>query len=388
MKEINFNYAATSVKKPMESINAMVEYLTANDFSTPARGGEESLRAGRIELNARMALCELFHVKRPDQIIFTPNVTTGLNMVIGGIVTPNCHVITTSAEHNAVARPLEHLKQKGLIDLTYLPIENGTTLDTENLASYFRPNTGLFVMTHASNVTGAIFPYEQCAAIAKAHGLPFVLDAAQTAGLIDIDFENSLIDVLAFTGHKSLMGPTGTGGFILKSDITDKINPVISGGTGSMSHLLLQPEFLPDKFQPGTPNTLGILGLKASVEFLNKTGIDKILSHELILTRMFMEGIEHTDITIYGPKSHEPRMPVVSFNINGMDNGILGEMLYDEFGIITRSGLHCSPLIHQSMGTYPQGALRASFGYYTSEEEIKYGINAVKKIIDRKRGKL
>ena len=383
MKEINFNYAATSAKKPMESINAMVEYLNANNFSSPARGGEESLRAGRIELDARMALCKLFHVKRPEQIIFTANVTTGLNMVINGIITPGCHVITTQCEHNAVARPLEQLKEQGLIELTYLPVIDGTILETENLTDYFRPNTGLFVMTHASNVTGAILPYEQCAAAAKVHGVPFVLDAAQSAGLIDIDFENSLIDVLAFTGHKSLMGPAGTGGFILKNTIADKISPIISGGTGSMSHLLTQPEFLPDKFQPGTPNILGIIGLSAAVEFLNKTGIDNIFAHELALTRMFMEGITHDDIIIYGPKSHELRMPVVSFNIKGMDNGILGETLYDEFGIVARSGLHCAPLTHQSMGTYPNGALRASFGYYTTEEEIEYGISSINSILNR-----
>ena len=383
MKEINFNYAATSAKKPSESINAMVEYLSANDFSSPARGGEESLRAGRIELEARMAFCELFNVKRPEQIIFTANVTTALNMVINGIVTPGSHVITTSAEHNAVARPLEYLKQQGIIELTHLPVQDAAYLDTENLSDYFRPNTNLFVMTHASNVTGAVFPYEKCAAVAKAHGATFVLDAAQTAGLIDIDFENSLIDVLAFTGHKSLMGPSGTGGFILKSEIADKISPVISGGTGSMSHLLTQPDFLPDKFQPGTPNILGIIGLKAAVEFLNKEGLDKIFAHELALTHKFMNGIEHENIIIYGPKSHEIRMPVVAFNINGMDNGILGELLYDEFGIITRSGLHCAPLTHQSMGTYPEGALRAGFGYYTTEGEIEYGIAAVKKIADR-----
>ena len=386
MKEINFNYAATSAKKPTTSINAMVEYLSANNFSSPARGGEESLRAGRIELDARMALSELFNVVRPEQIIFTPNATTGLNMVINGVVNKGMHVITTQVEHNAVARPLEYLKEQGLIDLTYLPVENGTTLDTHNLASYFRPNTGLFIMTHASNVTGAILPYEACAAVAKAHNVPFVLDAAQSAGLINIDFENSLIDALAFTGHKSLMGPAGTGGFILKSHMTDKISPIISGGTGSMSHLLTQPEFLPDKFQPGTPNILGILGLKASVEFLNETGIDKIFAHELKLTRLFMEGIADEDIIIYGPKACEIRMPVVSFNIKGMDNGILGEKLYDEFAIITRSGLHCAPLTHQAIGTYPHGALRASFGYYTTEEEIEYGINAIKKIVNIKRG--
>jgi len=387
MKEINFNYAATSARKPDKSINAMVEYLNANNFSSPARGGEESLRAGRIELETRMALCGLFHVKRPEQIIFTANITTALNMVINGIVKPGSHVITTSAEHNAVARPLEYLKEKGIIELTYLPVANGADLDTGNLDNYFRPNTGLFVMTHASNISGAVFPYEKCAEAANAHGVPFVLDAAQTAGLIDIDFDNSLIDVLAFTGHKSLMGPAGTGGFILKSHMTDKISPVISGGTGSLSHLLTQPEFLPDKFQPGTPNILGLIGLKASAEFINETGMDKIFAHELSLTRMFIEGIADENIVIYGPKSAEMRMPVVSFNINGMDNGILGEMLYDEYGIITRSGLHCAPLTHKAMGTYPKGALRTSFGYYTTEEEIEYGIDSIQKILKDKRGK-
>ena len=380
MSEINLNYAATSNKKPMAMIDAMTAYLRANNFNPSGRGGP----VDHIELDCRMALAKLFGIKNAGDmvnIIFTASATQSLHMIINGALKQGDHVLSTSLEHNAVARPLTLLEKKGIIEVTYLPCEKGETLDPDLIKRHVRPGTRLMIMTHASNVNGAVLPYEDCAKAAKELGLNFVLDAAQTAGLIDIDFERSDIDALVFTGHKTLMGPVGTGGFILKKAFAERLEPVISGGTGSLSHLLEHPEFMPDKFQAGTPNTLGILGLSASVSFISETGSSNILAHEMRLTDMFIEGIRQEGIIIYGPKE---RVPIVSFNIEGVDNGVLEGVLYHKFTIAARSGLHCSPLAHKSLGTYPTGALRISFGYFNTVSEVEYAIEAINKIISNK----
>jgi len=378
MREINLNYAATSNKKPDSVIKAMTDYLSANNFMNPGRGGA----ASHIELDARLAIGKLFNVSRLENIIFTSGATAALNMVLFGAIKHGDHVISTSLEHNAVARPLEILAKRGMIEITYLPCENGEAFDPELVKKHIKDNTRLVVMTHASNVTGTILNYEACAKIAKSHGLLFVLDAAQTAGLIDIDFDNSDIDALVFTGHKTLMGPTGIGCAIFKEHAAKEIEPTISGGTGSISHLLEHPDFMPDKFQPGTPNTLGLIGLSAAASYVFEFGAKNIFDYKAKLASLFIDGIAQDGVTIYGPKH---RVPIVSFNIDGIDNGILEGKLAEEFGIVTRSGLHCSPLAHKSIGTYPVGALRVSFGYFNTEDEIKYAADAVNKILRERR---
>jgi selenocysteine lyase/cysteine desulfurase len=270
-----------------------------------------------------------------------------------------------------------------LADTTYLPCGDGSALDVDRLEEYIKPNTKLMIMSHASNVTGAILPYEKCAEIARKHGILFVLDAAQTAGLIDIDFDNSDIDALVFTGHKSLMGPPGTGGVILKPRAAKLLGASVTGGTGSKSHLLEHPDFLPDKFQPGTPNTLGILGLGASVEYILEIGVKNIFEHEMRLTLSFIDAIKQEGVRIYGPA--QARVPIVSFNIDGVDNALLEQILHRKFGISTRSGLHCSPLAHKSIGTYPSGALRVSAGFFNTAEEIEYSVEAINKIIKHRK---
>jgi len=377
MNEINLNYAATSNKKPQQMIKAMTDYLAFNNFKSSGRGGG----ADFIEFEGRLALGKLFNVKKTENIIFTQNATLALNMIINAALKPGDHVLSTSLEHNAVSRPLELLAKKELISVTYLPCDKGEAFDSELIKSHIKPNTKLMVMIHASNVSGAILPYEACAKIAKEHGLIFILDAAQTAGLIDIDFDNSDIDALVFTGHKTLMGPTGTGGFVLKPNFALNLEVLILGGTGSNSHSLEHPDFMPDKFQAGTPNTLGILGLSASVSYIMDIGINNIWKHEIKLTNMFIEGIKEEGVIIYGP---EVRVPIVSFNIKGVDNGILEGVMHNKFGIGTRSGLHCSPLAHKSIGTYPHGALRVSFGYFNTADEVKYAIEVVNKIVKNK----
>jgi len=373
MREINLNYAATSNKKPESVIKTMTDYLSANNFMNPGRGGA----ASHIELDARLAIGTLFNISRLENIIFTSGATAALNMVLLGALKRGDHVISTSLEHNAVARPLEILTKKGIIEVTYLPCKNGEAFDPELVKSSIKNNTRLMVMTHASNVTGTILDYEACAEIAKKHGLLFVLDAAQTAGLVDIDFDNSNIDALVFTGHKTLMGPTGIGCVIFKDNAAKEIEPIMSGGTGSISHLLEHPDFMPDKFQPGTPNTLGLIGLSAAVSYITEIGVKNIFDYKARLTNMFIDSIRQDKVTIYGTKY---RAPIVSFNIDGVDNGILEGKLMEDFGIVTRSGLHCSPLAHKSIGTYPVGTLRVSFGYFNTEDEVKYAADAVNKI--------
>jgi len=378
MDEVNLNYAATSNKKPDVVLKTMSDYILSNNFKNPGRGAG----SGHIELDARLALGKLFNAAKLENIIFTSGATSALNMVLFGALKPGDHVISTTLEHNAVARPLEILAKKGVIEITYLPCENGEMFDPELVRSNIRPNTKLMVMTHASNITGTILDYVACAKIAKEHGLLFVLDAAQTAGLIDIDFDNSDIDALVFTGHKTLMGPTGIGSVIFKPGAAKQIEPIVSGGTGSISHLLEHPDFMPDKFQPGTPNTLGLIGLAAAASYVSEVGVKNIFDYKAKLTNMFMDGIRQNGVTIYGAKH---RAPIVAFNIDGLDNGVLEDILYDKYGIVTRSGLHCSPLAHKSIRTYPQGALRASFGYFNTEDEVKYAIEAVNHIVKERK---
>lgn len=378
MNEVNLNYAATSNKKPEPVIRAMTEYLAANNFKSPGRSGG----ADYIEFDARNAIGKLFNAHKTENIVFASGATLALNMILCGILKKGDHVLSTSLEHNAVARPLEILRNRDIIEVTHLPCKNGEMFDPELIKKNLRPNTRLMVMTHASNVSGAILDYEACAKIAKDHGLLFVLDAAQTAGLVEIDFDNSDIDALVFTGHKTLMGPSGIGGVLLKSGAEKDITPIISGGTGSISHLLEHPDFMPDKFQAGTPNTLGLIGLTAAVTYVMDVGVKKIFDHKAMLTNMFMDGLRQEGVTIYGPAT--TRAPLVSFNIKNIDNGVLEGVMQERFGIVTRSGLHCSPLAHKSIGTYPEGALRASFGYFNTEEEIKYAIEVVNKIAKNK----
>lgn len=381
MDYVNLNYAATSAKKPRQSIDAMISYLNANNALSPGRGGEASLSEGRMEIEARLSLCRLFNVRRPEEIIFTHNATMSLNMAINGLVRKGCHVIATSMEHNAAARPLELLRQNGIIELDFIPCNEDGTLNPEIIKDYIKENTRLMVMTHASNLTGAILNYQRASEIAKEHGLFFILDAAQTAGYCEIDFDHSNIDVLSFTGHKSLMGPTGTGGFVVKKEIVDEMAPFITGGTGSISHLLTQPDFLPDKFESGTPNMLGIIGLKASVDFILDTGVEKIRKHEDALTEAFLSGLKHIPVKVYGPEDIAVHAPVISISSDKMDCSLLSSRLFEEYGIITRPGLHCAPLAHKTIGTYPEGTLRFSFGYFTTMEEIQFALQALGQIL-------
>ena len=376
MKKVYLDNAATSSRKPESVKKAILNYYE-NIGASPGRGGyNDSIKAGRIILEARSKLAEFFNVPKPEQIVFTHNVTYALNMGLKGVLKHNDHVITTTMEHNSVLRPLKGLEQKGIIEVDYIQCADDGTLDPKKIQKYIKNNTKLIVITYASNVTGTLMPVQEIADIAEKNGVYFFLDTAQAAGAYEIDFQKLKTDFLAFTGHKGLMGPPGTGGFAVSQKLSNNMDSLIEGGTGSISDQEYQPDFLPDKFESGTLNTPGIAGLKAGVEFIETKGLDNIRQHELKLAEMFIDGLKQIDdINIYGPGDIEKQAPTISITHEHHDLGQLSYILDDKYGIMTRSGLHCAPFAHKTIGSFPEGTLRFSIGYFNTEDEITYTLD-------------
>lgn len=379
-KPVYLNHAATSNHKFDTTVEELCHYLTENN-NLNANRGAQNIDELELIFDARQALAKFFQAPDPAHIIFTANATTSLNMILNGVLKAGDHVITTSVEHNAVARPLHRLETEGKISVTRLFCDQKGQLDPEQLKSMIRPETKVLVMTHASNVLGTILPVRDCFKLARSHGLITVLDSAQTAGFLPIDMTEMAIDVLAFTGHKGLMGLSGIGGFALAKNIETLIDPWLTGGTGSASLSFEQPSFLPDKFEPGTLNTLGILSLKSAIQSIERIGLNNIAVHEQLLTKRFLEGLEKLPVTILGTSDPLSRVPVVSITAKMLDSGEFSQMLFDRYQIITRSGLHCAPLAHQTAGTLTGGAVRFSFGWNTSAEEIDYTLQAIKELV-------
>ena len=376
MKKVYLDNAATSSRKPESVKKAILNYYE-NIGASPGRGGyNDSIKAGRIILEARSKLADFFNVPKPEQIVFTHNVTYALNMGLKGVLKHNDHVITTTMEHNSVLRPLKGLEQKGIIEVDYIQCADDGTLDPKKVQKYIKNNTKLIVITYASNVTGTLMPVQEIADIAEKNGVYFFLDTAQAAGAYEIDFQKLKTDFLAFTGHKGLMGPPGTGGFAVSQRLSNNMDSLIEGGTGSISDQEYQPDFLPDKFESGTLNTPGIAGLKAGVEFIETKGLDNIRQHELKLAEMFIDGLKQIDdINIYGPGDIEKQAPTISITHEHHDLGQLSYILDDKYGIMTRSGLHCAPFAHKTIGSFPEGTLRFSIGYFNTEDEITYTLD-------------
>ncbi|MDR0649106.1 MAG: aminotransferase class V-fold PLP-dependent enzyme [Synergistaceae bacterium] len=381
MKQIYMNYAATSPRMSPAVTDALVGHLRQN-VNLNAGRNFEGLDDSAIELRARRALAGLFNVADPNRVIFTSGITASLNMILNGLLKEGDHVLTSGVEHNAVARPLEMLRRKGVIEVDHLQCQADGTLDPESVHKAFLPNTRLVVLTHASNVLGTILPIRECFRIARERGALTVLDAAQTAGVFPFSMDDQNIDVLAFTGHKGLRGLAGTGGFVLSPSAAEQMAPWLSGGTGSASDNLEQPDFLPDKFEPGTHNILGILSLALSVEEILRLGVDVIRAREMTLTAKFLELCEGLpNLRVHGPKDAKRSAAIVSVDSPGGDVGVMAGRLYYEHGVITRSGLHCSPLAHKTAGTFPHGTLRFSLGYDTTEKELFDVAEALKKVL-------
>lgn len=376
---VYFDNAATSNPKPPQVLEAMEHYMK-KVCASPGRGGYRwSLDAGRIVYQARAKVRELFNAPALESVAFTMNVTYALNCAIQGLVRPGDHVVTTSVEHNSVIRPLRFMQEAYGIQVTVVQCDGRGMLDPDDVRRAMRPETRTVVMTHASNVVGSVLPVAEVGRVAQEFGAFFIVDTAQTAGVLDIDFAAIGADVLAFTGHKSLMGPPGTGGFVVSSRAAGEMRPLVHGGTGSRSHLETQPEDLPDKFESGTMNTVGIAGLAAGIEFVLSTGLERICEHERSLARRFVDGVrEIGGFKLYGPEAPGQRVATVSVGAErGADLANLAYRLDAEYGVMVRSGLHCSPLAHRTIGTFPEGTLRFSFGYFNTEDEVDYAVRAL-----------
>lgn len=382
MGKIYLDNAATAFPKAPGVSKSICEYLD-NVGSNVGRGTyQESYTAGQIVYETRELIGKLFNFNDPLNIVFTMNITQSLNMLLKGFLKSGDHVIVTSMEHNAVMRPLTSLKDDRGVEFDRVLCDNQGRLNPRDIEKHIKKNTKLIVMTHASNVCGTILPVEEVGQICKKHNIHFIIDSAQSAGVLDVDFNELNLSALAFTGHKGLLGPQGIGGFILRSNMVEKLSPLIEGGTGSLSESELQPDYMPDKFESGTLNIPGIYGLNASLKYLFDKGIKTIHSIEADLTETFLNDISNMDsINIIGSKSISERTSVVSLDFKTMDNSEAAFLLDRDFGISTRVGLHCAPNAHKTLGTFPRGTVRFSFGHFNTSDEVKYAVESINKIL-------
>jgi cysteine desulfurase family protein len=375
---IYFDNAATSWPKPPAVSAAVREHLTEAGGNPGRSGHRMSVAAARIVEGAREALAELLNASDPSRIVFTHNATHALNLALYGLLRPGHHVVTTSVEHNSVMRPLRHLETLG-VELTVVSCSHEGTLDVDAVDRALRPTTRLLVTTHGSNVLGTIMPITALAALARKRHVPYLVDASQTAGAIPIDVGETQVDLLAFTGHKGLLGPTGTGGLYVREDIA--LAPLIRCCTGSESAYEIQPAFLPDVHESGTLNVTGIAGLAAGVRFLLDVGIEAVQAHERKLVGQFLdEASEVAGLTVFGPRDVSQRCGLVSFNIAGAMPSEVGLILDQSFGVMARTGLHCAPSAHQTLGTFPAGTVRFGFGWFNTASEVEAAVEALRAI--------
>jgi cysteine desulfurase family protein len=375
---IYFDNAATSWPKPAVVSEAMTRFLTEAGANPGRSGHRLSVGAARVIYHTRQAVAKFFNAPDPMRVVFGHNVTEALNLALRGLLQSGDHVITSSMEHNSVMRPLRWLEGQG-VALTVVPCSPQGFLDPADVEKAIRPATKLIVLNHASNIVGTLLPVAEAGRIARQHGILLLVDTAQTAGAYPVDMQQDNIDLLAFTGHKSLLGPTGTGGLILGERVSDDtIQPLILGGTGSRSEEEMQPEFLPDRFESGTPNAVGLAGLSASLQWLYERNINTIRQHEISLTRKLLSGLDTiAGVTVYGSKDAERQTATVSFNIDPLQPSTVGLRLDEEYGILCRVGLHCAPTAHRTLGTFPAGTVRFGMGIFNTAEEVDQAVQAV-----------
>ena len=445
-EKIYLDNAATSFPKPEEVPMAVYDYMTKLGTNVNRGGYATAYDTESVVFECRELIGALFHAPDYKNVVFTRNITESMNVVLKGLLHSGDHVIVSSMEHNAVMRPIRQLEKKG-VSFTRAQCESDGSLKPEKILSCLRPNTKAVVMTHASNVFGTMLPIQEVGAFCKENGLAFILDSAQTAGVFPIDMEKMQIDILCFTGHKGLLGPQGIGGFILRDELVMKIEPLISGGTGSLSNLETVPEFMPDRFEAGTPNLPGIFGLHAALNWLRKLGEASLLNketekvkasffiednlsllslseeeilckenaykkeleslpsfsveqcfeaslkiireHELRLTEEFLKLLKPLEkkgeLKIIGKKDTEMRTGVVSIQTLTRELSDTAFQLDTRYGIMTRVGLHCAPSAHKTMGTYPTGTIRFSFGFANADKEVKLAIDALKELLEEEK---
>ncbi len=380
---IYLDNAATSWPKPPEVIRAMVDFLERAGGNPGRSGHGLSLEAARIVYEARETLAELFNAPDPLRIVFTANGTAALNLALRGLLRPGDGVVCSGIEHNSVMRPLRALERQG-VRLAVVPCAPDGTLALSELRRAVTPGTRLVVLNHASNVMGSILPVEGAAALAHETGALLLVDAAQTAGCLPIDVQGMGIDLLAFTGHKGLLGPPGTGGLVVGERVdVGELEPLVRGGTGSYSEHEEQPENLPDKYESGTPNGPGIAGLAAGARFVMERGVEAIREQEMALSRALVEGLgELPGVTVHGPRDEEQCTAVVSFAAEGHSVSEVGLRLEEEFGVLCRVGLHCSPAAHRTIGTFPEGTVRLAPGALSAMDDVRATLRGVRQIVN------
>lgn len=379
MRMIYLDNAASTWPKPPEVSRAMVECVEEYG-ANPGRGGHKlSMKASKTIYQTRVKLAQLFGVRNPNDIFFMANATQALNQAIKGFCKPGMHVVTTALEHNSVRRPLEFMRREHGVEITYVKPEDNHSFSIESIKEAIRPETALIVVTHGSNLLGTITPIAEIGRLAREHHITYLVDAAQTAGVLPIHVEEMNIDMLAFPGHKGLYGPQGTGGLYVRSGLS--LVPLLHGGTGGQSELADQPETRPDRYESGTLNTPGIAGLGAGVGFVLETGVDAIREKEWHLTQLALEKLGKIQgVHVYGPNPNTERLAVISLTMDGIEASELAYILDQQYNISVRAGFHCTPLAHEVAGTRETGTVRISFGYFNDEEDVQMLIAALKEI--------
>ena len=381
MKDIYFDNSSTSFPKAPNVGRAMGEFIENGAFNINRGSYEGAYEAGSAVLDTREMLKDLFNCPNSKNVVFTPSVTYSLNFFIKGFLKPGDHVLVTSVEHNAVMRPLVQMEKLG-VEFDAVPCDEEGGVTADDFRAYIKENTKAIITTHASNVCGTIIPIEEIGALCKEKGLVYAVDTAQTAGILNIDMQKANIDFLAFTGHKGLLGPQGIGGFIASDKLEGLIDPVISGGTGSLSDSEEIPDFLPDRFESGTLNLPGIIGLHQALVYLKEAGIDNMRKEKMEITKYFLDQVKEIDgVKVAGKKTVEGRLGVVSIDFEVFDNSIVSFYLSSKYKIMTRVGMHCAPRAHKTLKTFPQGTVRFSFSHFNTKEEVDICINAIKTIL-------
>ncbi len=382
MNYVYLDNGATSFPKAPGVAQSMSDYILNVGTNVNRGAYSASYEAENTLYETRELICQLFNFNKPENVIFTKNVTESLNVLIKGLLKSGDHVVVSSMEHNAVMRPLNALGKN--IEYSKVKCSNLGELDFKDFKNSLKPNTKAVVMTHASNVCGTILDLENVGKICKEKGIYFIIDSAQTAGFLDIDFNKLNADAVGFTGHKSLLGPQGIGGFVINDSIVDEMNTFIEGGTGSLSDTEVQPNYMPDKFEAGTLNIPGIYGLNTSLKFILKEGLNSIREKELKLLDKFIQDIYNIkNIEIIGKKTLDKRTGILSLDFTNNDNGIISHELSKNFGIMTRCGMHCAPSAHKTLGTFPRGTVRFGISHFNTLEEIEYTINSINSIINK-----
>ncbi|HSZ59380.1 MAG TPA: aminotransferase class V-fold PLP-dependent enzyme [Tepidisphaeraceae bacterium] len=384
-RRLYLDNAATSFPKPPGVTEAMVRYAQELGASAGRGAYREALETGAMIGECRRRLNRLFNDQDPDHFVFTLNCSDALNLAIKGLVDPreNGHAICSRIDHNSILRPLRAMEENGWISATRVPVEGSTGLvDPEEIRKAIRRDTRLIALTHVSNVTGTVQPIREIGRIARGHGVPFIVDAAQSAGHLPIDVQADLIDLLAAPGHKGLLGPLGTGFLYIRAGLEKKLRPLKEGGTGSASESDRQPDFMPDRFESGSHNAIGIAGLSAALQWILDRGVEELALHDRQLTLTFIEGISDIEgLTYYGPRGPRHRTGVFSVRLEGYDPHELSAVLEGSYGILTRSGIHCAPLAHEAIGTASLGGTtRFSFGPFVTAQDVQFAADALAQI--------